>query len=630
VVENLKQVVSLPYHQPAFMHLTNLFEDEIKFGLTQKYALLRGELFLNKFEPGVPIDSQVAWDFAKETLDVLDVRMGKIISKRSAAYWLHIYRRIGVALSPDHESNTDPITIGLVRQIAELAMQKHGRVESTREFGNSMQLSPNLILGGWMKKGLKALGSHNEGGKKLFRKYSYFLRREPVLVLREFGKKDLLGVYEIEGAAYQYWRLTALLRSLGKGASIQIDEDGDWHYAPNKDLSKLMLSIDERNRSSNAFSSLLGVWLDDEILTGSRDVKDVIDGDAHKADDFGTVFFPVYNVDRVDLGGLEFHGYKLPEVSVTNFFPYYFHVGQFLKVHSFMESKFTKKHGYDFNVFLSVLEGLSSFSILPQKVLDTDEEDLAQGIKRQAFMQTLSRGYHVFVGSTDDLCQMLVERIELICKKELQLEEVRKVVASLLLDFSHQSHISPWSGGPRAIIIPGDNLQIVDFVSIPSVLQTLFVFMRDELGDSGTVFEKLFCDALVRRGYDVKSGDIFSDDGNQRELDAGVQIGDCLYLFECVSVERPLDYEIGNPKTISRRIERLTGKLEQVEGLKEFIKHSPVGKNYDYSTVKRIEHFVVSPFVEWIWSCSPTLWSDLGFPRFVSPGEALLILESQE
>lgn len=628
MVKDLKQVVSLPYHQLALMHLTKLFRDEIRFGLTQKYAMLRGELFLSNFESGVPIDNQTAWDFAKEALDVLDARMGEILSKRSAAYWLHLYRRIGVFLSPDHEDKTDPVTNGLVRQIAELAIQKHGRLESTREFGNSMQLSPNLILGGWMKKGFKAHGGHNGGGKKLFREYSKVLRREPALVLREFGKKDLLGIYEIEGAAYQYWRLTALLRSLGKGASIQIDEDGDWHYTPNKDLSNLILSVDERNQSSNAFSSLLGVWVDNEILMGSPEDKDVIDSDAYQVDDFGTVFFSIYNVNRVDLGGLEFHGYKLPEGSVTNFYPYYFHVGRFLELHGFMESEFTKRHGYDFNIFLSVLRGLSSLSILPQKALYTKEEDLVQGIKLQAFMQTLSRGYHVFVGSTDDLCQMLVERIKLLFKKELLLEEVRKVVMSLLLDVSHQSHVSPWSGGPRAIIIPGDNVLILDFVSIPSVLQTLFVFMRDRLGGSGTVFEELFRNALMRRDYDVRSGDLFSDDGKQREMDAGVQIGDCLYLFECVSVERPLDYEIGNPKTLSGRIERLKGKLEQVEGLKKFIKRSPVGKNYDYSSVKRIEHFVVSPFVEWIWSYSPTLWNDLGFPRIVSPDEALLILES--
>lgn len=323
----------------------------------------------------------------------------------------------------------------------------------------------------------------------------------------------------------------------------------------------------------------VGVWVDNGISMDSTEHKDVIDGAAHEADAFGTVFFPIYNINRVDLGGSEFYGHKLPESSVTNFLPSYFHVGRFLEFHSFMESESKNRHGYNFNIFLSVLEGLCSLSILPQKALLSNEEDLALGIKFQAFMQTLSRGYHVFVGSPDDLCQMLVERIKLLFKKEFLLEEIHKVVASLLLDASHQSRVSPWSGGPRAIIIPGDNIQIVDFVSIPFVLQTLFAFMPDKLGDSGTVFEALFRDALVRRGYNVRSGDLFSDDGKQREMDAGVQVDDCLYLFECVSAERPLDYEIGKPITLSNRIGRLRGKLEQVEGLKEFIKHSPAGKN---------------------------------------------------
>jgi hypothetical protein len=113
-------------------------------------------------------------------------------------------------------------------------------------------------------------------------------------------------------------------------------------------------------------------------------------------------------------------------------------------------------------------------------------------------------------------------------------------------------------------------------------------------------------------------------------MDAGVQIGECLYLFECVSIERPLDLEIGRPKSIRHRIERLEVKLEQAEGLSSFIRQNPVGKNYDYSTVERVEHFVVSPFVEWVWDYSSRLWSDLGFPRFVSPSEAFSILEDAD
>ncbi len=627
--EDFNKIFSLPYHKPAFVHLEKLFKDEINYGLTQKYALVRGDLFLSEFKPGVPIESQRAWDFVKRVLDLLDAKIGEVLSQRSVFYWLHLYRRIGVLLSPEHEDKTDAITTGLVRQIVELAIQKHGRLEGRREFGNSKQLSPNLILGGWMKKGIKALGG-KAGGEDIFQKYIKILRSEPTLVLREFGKKDFLGIYEVEGAAYQYWRLTALLRSLGKGATIQIDESGDWNYLPNFDLSRLITSIDERNESVNDFSSRLGVWVDDEILTRSPSENDVDDRENGDVRELGEVLFPIYNVRRVDLGGLELQGAKLPKGSITNFFPYFFHVGRFLDIHGFMEIEFVKRNGYDFKLLLRVLSGLSSFSILPQKALLASKEDFIQKAKIQVFMQTLYRGYQVFVGSSDDLCQMLADRIELLFGEVYQIEQLRGIVASLSLDNDQQSHVSLWSGGPRAIIIPSDNMQIVDFVCIPSVLSTLFVFMPDRIGDSGTVFEQLFRDALKRRGFSVDFGCLFSDDGKQREMDAGVQIGECLYLFECVSIERPLDLEIGRPKSIRHRIERLEVKLEQAEGLSSFIRQNPVGKNYDYSTVERVEHFVVSPFVEWVWDYSSRLWSDLGFPRFVSPSEAFSILEDAD
>ncbi|WP_027834794.1 hypothetical protein [Maritalea myrionectae] len=622
--DDTNQAVSLPYHQPAFMRLMTLFNEEINFALTQKCATFRGELFLSQFKPSVPIEDQTAWDFARNALDILDAKMGKILSRRSAAYWLHIYRRIGVSLSPNHEEKTDPVTVGLVRQIVELAIQKHGRLESIREFGNSTQLGPNLILGGWMKKGLKTIGRNNGGGERFYRSYCKLLRREPIIVLREFGKKDFLSIYEVEGVAYQYWRITALLRAIGKGFSIQIDEQGDWNYLPNRELGKLVRSFDDRNQSLNTYSSLLGVWLDNKVLTASSKEK-VDDPEVTNSSELGTVFFPVYNLTKRDLAGSEFHGHILADGSVTNFIPYFFNVGRFLQFHNFMESAFTKKHGYNFKIFLSVLEALSTLSILPQKSLNIGDENLLKSIKSNAFLQTLSRGYHVFAGSSEDLCRMLVKRIKILSQKDHSLEEIRKVVADLSLGGSHQSRISPWSGGPRATVIPAANTSIIDFVGIPNVLATLFVFMPDKIGSSGTVFEKLFRDALKRRGFVVTSGNLLSAAGD-RELDAGVQIGDCLYVFECVSIERPLDFEIGNPKTINGRINRLTDKLEQVESLKHFIKKNPAGKNYDYSSVKRIEHFVVSPFVEWIWSHDEAMWADGGFPRFVTPDEVFLIL----
>jgi hypothetical protein len=233
---------SLPYHQPAFGLLMRIFADEIRYVLIRKFAEFRGKKFLARFPPNQVIESEVAWNVAREILDDIDKEMRNLVSRRSVAYWLHIYRRIGVFLSPDHEDKTDHITVGLVRQIAELAVQKHGLRAAPNEFGLSHKLRPNLILGGWMKKGLKSLG-----GERIFREYSTILKANANWVIRDFSKRDFINIYALEGASYQYWRLTALLRSRGKGARIIVDDTGDWDYVPDLALNKLIVSVDKRN-----------------------------------------------------------------------------------------------------------------------------------------------------------------------------------------------------------------------------------------------------------------------------------------------------------------------------------------------------------------------------------------------
>jgi len=219
---------SLPYHRPAFLHLARIFADEIRYVLTLKFAEFRGRQLLARFPPNQVIESEFAWNLTRGILDSIDNEMRNLASRRSVAYWLHIYRRIGVFLSPDHEDKTDGVTTGLVRQIAELAIQKHGLRAAKKEFGLSDKLGPDLILGGWMKKGLKSLGGNGKSGELIFREYSTILKSHSEWVIRDFSKRDFIDIYAIEGAAYQYWRLTALLRSLGKGARIIVDETGDW------------------------------------------------------------------------------------------------------------------------------------------------------------------------------------------------------------------------------------------------------------------------------------------------------------------------------------------------------------------------------------------------------------------
>ena len=88
-----------------------------------------------------------------------------------------------------------------------------------------------------------------------------------------------------------------------------------------------------------------------------------------------------------------------------------------------------------------------------------------------------------------------------------------------------------------------------------------------------------------------------------------------MYLFECVSIERPMDYEIGNPKTFETRKDQLEKKIDQALSLAEFLRQNPSGANYDYSRVRQFEALVVSPFVEWLWDKSERLWVSDSLPR---------------
>lgn len=612
---------SLQYHQPAFLHLLKLFRAEITYVLTRKFAEFRGEKFLMRFPINQVIESDFAWNAAREILDSIDNEMCQLASGRSVAYWLHIYRRLGVALSPDHEDKTDPITVGLVRQIAELALQKYGLRGAPNEFGLSDKLSPNIVLGGWMKKGFKSLGGHGQSGELIFRRYSMMLRNKSDWVIRDFSKKDFIDIHAIEGAAYQYWRLTALLRSLGKGARIVVDETGDWDYVPNYSLTQLIVSIDQRNNRSNSFCSLTGVWVDNQSLTQRREEEDT-------ETEMDIVFFPVYNTTRVELSnefGVNFHGNFVP-----NFFPVYMRAKPFFEHHEFMREQFIEKRGYDFELLVSVLAALSSFLFLSRRALYADKEADREQLNLATLMQTLNRGYHLFVGSEDDLLEILIERMSVIFSKQYGHDKVRDVLRSITLNNELQRKISLWSNGPRCVIIPAEGVCLVDLVSIPSLLQSIFVFMTDRFGESGTVFEKLFRDALKRRGFDVKSGILVAQNGSERELDAGVIVGERMYLFECVSIERPLDYEIGRPKTLAVRRERLSDKLDQAKSLQAFVFENPTGRNYDFSGAKEFVWAVVSPFVEWIWEFGSDLWLEPGIPRILSPDEVFSHLRPED
>jgi hypothetical protein len=183
----------------------------------------------------------------------------------------------------------------------------------------------------------------------------------------------------------------------------------------------------------------------------------------------------------------------------------------------------------------------------------------------QALLQLLQRGYRVFGFDRTATIEATMEAIvEFAPDAAATPEQVSAVFDLITLTPDSQARISLWSGGPRFMLIPAGEHMIIDLQGIPSTLSTLFFRIAHDATRRGTVFEDAFRDALKNRGFDVISGQLRPVAGDPRELDAGVQKGNRLILFECVSIERPLDYEIGNPETIKRRIERLDAKVRRL------------------------------------------------------------------
>lgn len=206
-------------------------------------------------------------------------------------------------------------------------------------------------------------------------------------------------------------------------------------------------------------------------------------------------------------------------------------------------------------------------------------------------------------------------------------QQVDRVIDFLTLDEKKQSLVGLWSFGPRFAIIKCGVNYFCDYSAWLAIFRNLFFGLRnyDPNSQKGPQFEYTFGGLARSNSFDVvmQSTKIRAN-GLEREVDVAIRIKDTLFLFECRAFERPLDFLIGKPKTISVRTDDMNEKLSQVTTLVDFIKSNRVGDNYDFTWAKSIHGSVVSPYIEWIWSLDKHLWTEIPtFPRIMSPTEAL-------
>jgi hypothetical protein len=591
----------LEYYTLSFHEVIETHRGEIRTALLEEPRKLR-ELYFNGKVDAQPIAGQAAWELFRGYLADIEKRLAHAARKHSPYFWLHLYRRVGVALSPDHSGKTDPQTVSLVRTLAETAFLKYGNLAQVHDIALSSQVPRERVLGGLFEStGRKVLGDAYAG-------YSNSLGAEWVLV--NYGPEDHVEVFRLEGLAYEYWWATAKLRAIGKGAAIRrrdevIVEDRE------ANLADLIESYDKRLERGTSLATSVGL----------------------SAFPMGSSFPGVglacqYNTERATVHEWappgQFAGY--PNDFVSNFVIRKFDYGAYVKAHALMSSGFRDRHGVGYE------EVVLAIQLITTSCFANSAHDHRSAPSE--FHHLAQRGYHlVNMGVQDFKAQVSTLSKEVKSPYGVHLDEDLDGIFRLLsLNESSQEQIALWSSGPRPLIVPYGDYCLVDLSAPPLILKNLFFRVPHNQTARGIAFEESFRQALAYNGFDLlPNRELRQANGDRRETDAAVRAGRVLYLFDCRSAERPLDFEIGQPKTIMKRNELIAQKCDEVESIASFVRREIGGVNYDFSWAQEIIGLGVSPFVEWIPSKEPRFWHSFpeNLPRVISVDECFELLESK-
>lgn len=594
------------YHQLAFAELNKKYHEQLQDALIDQPRKFRESHFLKRLPIANTFGGQEYWEVCKVYLANLEAKFEDLISGHSVFFWLHLYRRIGVMLSPAHENKIDPTTTALVRKIAELAISKYGKTADISDMARSQDLFLKDAMGGYLKRAWeKHLGI--KSAIKLFKQMS------PQWIMKSFKPDDYIQIYCIEGFSYEYWRTTASMRATGKGAILKRGARNWPEYIDDDEFESLILSYDKRIQQVRANHSLTGLWFD---TSRKEENSDLI------------AFSPSYNVERIPYSNLPHSSdIEIGPNFVSNFTPSIINLSGYYSVHALLGDSFREVNGIEFNALLITLWGISQQSLGGVPDLGTFRnlsEKETQGLN---LINLLQRAYTIHTGNVTTLSATIKELYEAHGSEMGDVEQtsIAACLEYLTLNTSRQSQIGIWSGGPGYSLLPLDNNSLLlNLVGADSLLSTLFYRVPTATKERGTIFEKAFRRSLSDHGYNVvKSGEITAHNGQKREIDASVRVENSLILFECRSIERPLDYEISKPQTMERRTKFLKEKIEQILSLRDFISSHPTGKNYDFGWANSIEAVVISPFVEWIWERSERTWIDSRTPRVMQADEAI-------
>lgn len=570
----------------------------------------RRSLVIKFREKIVDLDQDTQYSGLFQLLQQIENEMCIVIKRRPAFYWIHIYRRIAPQLSDELGNRTDAITLLEVRAFAEQAIFKYGSLSDMDGISRTNMVEPAHILGGMLSSMLREdVGETNAAW------YEKELTKTPQWILTDFSELDIADVYYLEGLAYQYWYVVAKLRARGKGVRIDCTSNGDLREARTAEQEQLIVSFDNRgDRQSTkiGFGSNVGTFVRSDIAKPENAIF------------YATLNVGGHNARDVGLTGI------LTEISedyVPNYLPFYFDAEVYFDSHSYLAPHFERKTG------IGLLEFCQIATICSQLLIGTTHP--SQGGNENMsirFLSKMQRAYIFYGTSLEDLKQNIITSIS-VRRSHGQMrqsnaeQQVDSVIDFLTLDEKKQSLVGLWSFGPKFAIVKCGEYYFCDYSAWFAIFQNLFFGLKnyDPKSQKGSQFEYTFGGLARSNSFDVVTQSTkIRINGLEREIDVAIRIKDSLFLFECRAFERPLDFLLGKPKTISVRTEDMNQKLSQVTTLVDFVQTNRAGDNYDFTWAKSIHGSVVSPYTEWIWSLDKRLWTEIPtFPRIMSPTEAL-------
>lgn len=612
-----KTVVLPEYYQFVWSYIYQAFPRELDENAVAKPTAFRRNILSNIKEEFNLADINEKYKILNDILPIIESEFNRVLSKHSVFYWLHIYRRIAPHLVSELGNNTDEETVIVVRSHLEQAIYKYGSLSKDDDYALSSDIELKDILGGLLIECLK-----NKLSKKQVKIYGDGIKKSRQWVLTSFDKNSLLNMYYLEGLAYQYWYILAKMRAIGKNIDATIDIYGLINEHRSEEEDSLILSFDTRNSENSAsfgMTSNVGTFVKSEL------------GDVNS-----TIFCAFVNSNRYTLSdlGVNEGTYEFS----PNFLPFFINADSFYNSHKYLEKKFEKRFGFGLLELCEMLKLLSKVALSSV----TNHTSIDMNTKNCDWFRIYvhyQRGYKIYALTYDELkfelkkCLGQLKKSGGVTESDLE-NQFDEIIEFLTLKDSKQNNIGIWSNGPKPVLIKSNSMYILEYTSIYYLLKNLFFGLRyyDPKNKKGFEFEDSLCELARNNRFDVilNSTEIKTQNQN-REVDIGVRVGDKLFLFECKCFERPLNFDIGEPKTINHRIKELDQKLEQADTLKKFVMENRKGTNYDFSWATEIHSYVVSPYTEWVWSKEKRLWSsDPDIPRIVSVHEVIKLLKSEE